>query len=154
MSFDRTIIIDSQAKADALARVVATNWTQMHVDGHTLAARLYEYRDDATREQRALMWIRIGEIAVQAWVGGRQYTAETWHIQFKREFLPEEDGPSKRCRKNYRKWDFTPDGERILAGSTEGLTMFGKAEYLTQVMAYGASELGVHFAPTPREMAL
>ncbi len=122
-------------------------------DGHVLAVRLYEYKDQRTLEQQGLMWIRLGEIAAQAWVGGRQYPDDVWHEHAKREFLPDEEGPTKRARKGYRKWDYLPNMDRVLVGSTTGLTTFGMAEYMTQILAYGSTELGVHFAPTPREMA-
>lgn len=153
MSLDRVIVITGEQQAQAAARLIAGNWRQMSDDGHPMAIRAYEHRDNANAEQRALMWIRLGEIAEQAWVGGRQFSAEVWHEQFKREFLPEEEGPSKRCRKGYRKWAYLPNGTRELVGSTELLTMFGKAEYLTQIMAFGAAEFGVRYSPTPREMA-
>lgn len=153
MSLDRTIVLVGEQQAAAAAALIASNWRPMADAEHPLAIRLYEHKDDATREQRALLWIRYGEIAAQAWVGGRQFSDEVWHEFFKREFLPDETGPSKRCRKGYRKWDYLPNGEKALVGSTELLTTFGKAEYLEQVMAYGATEFGVRYAPTPREMA-
>jgi hypothetical protein len=126
----------------------------MQAAGHPLAVRIYEHKDRRTLEQQSLMWIRLGEVAAQAWVGGRQYADVTWHEHCKREFLPDEDGPSKRCRKGYRKWDINPmTGERVLIGSTTQLTTFGMSEYMTQLEAWGSDELGVRFSATPREAA-
>lgn len=94
--------------------------------------------------QNALMWVGpLADISEQAWVNGRRFTAEVWNDHFKREFLPEEYDP-ELCVEGYRKWDYTPRGERVLVGSTKDLTVKGMAQYLTQVEAAGA-ELGVEF---------
>lgn len=97
-------------------------------------------------DQNSLMWAGpLKDIAEQGYVDGRTYTAEVWHEHFKREFLPESYDPELCKREDYRKWDYTPGGERILVGSTTDLTVRGFALYLTQVEAYAASELGVVF---------
>jgi hypothetical protein len=150
---DRTFVLDNDLRAEAAARFIASNWRQMMAAGHAMALRCYEFKEVRTREQQSLMWIRVGEIAAQAWVGGRQYSEEVWHEQLKREYLPDEVGPTKRCRKGYVKWAVMPSGDRALIGSTTQLTTFGMSEYMDQVMAYGAGELGVRFAPTPAEAA-
>lgn len=151
MSLDRTIILVGEQQAKAAISFISQNWAAMAAAEHPMAVRLYEHKDRRTLEQQSLMWIRLGEIAGQAWVGGRQFSDDVWHIHFKREFLPDEEGPTKRCRKGYAKWALMPSGERELIGSTTQLTTFGMAEYMTQIMAYGAGDLGVRFAPTPRE---
>lgn len=95
--------------------------------------------------QNALMWAgALKDIAEKGYVGGRTFSAEVWHEFFKKEFLPEEftEGITKE---SYRKWDFDPKGDRILVGSSTQLTVKGFAQYLTQVEAYAASELGVQF---------
>lgn len=154
MSLDRTIILNTPQQCQQVAALISGNWLEMHSAGHPLAVRIYEHKDRRTLEQQSLMWIRLGEVAVQAWVGGRQYADVTWHEHCKREFLPDEDGPTKRCRKGYRKWDINPmTGERVLIGSTTQLTTFGMSEYMTQLEAWGSGELGVRFSATPREAA-
>lgn len=96
-------------------------------------------------DQNALMWVGpLADIAAQAWVAGRQYSAEVWHEQFKREYLPEEFD-EELTKEGYRKWDFTPNGDRVLIGSTTQLTKKGFSQYLTQVEAFGAG-LGVQFS--------
>lgn len=96
-------------------------------------------------DQNALMWVGpLAEIAAQAWVAGRQYSAEVWHEQFKREYLPEEFD-EELTKEGYRKWDYTPAGDRVLIGSTTQLTKKGFSQYLTQVEAFGAG-LGVQFS--------
>ena len=96
-------------------------------------------------DQNALMWAgALTDIANQAWVQNKKFSAEIWHEYFKREYLPEEysEGITKG---GYIKWDYTPDGERVLIGSTTQLSTGGFSDYLDQVYAYGAN-LGVRFS--------
>lgn len=104
-------------------------------------------------DQNALMWAGpLRDIEEQAWLAGRQFRAEVWHEYFKEQYLPDEselqpDELAKRVKdaEKYRKWDVSPSGRRILAGSTTELTKFGFSEYLEQVLAEGAG-LGVRFS--------
>jgi hypothetical protein len=98
------------------------------------------------------MWVGpLADIAEQGYLKGRTYIAEIWHEYFKRKYLPEQFDPAK-CMDGYRKWDYDPDGERLIVGSTTKLTKAGFAEYLTQVEAFGAN-LGVRFTESPRGYA-
>jgi len=95
-------------------------------------------------DQNALMWVGpLADIAAQAWVDGRQFSADVWHEHFKREYLPEEFDP-ELTKEGYRKWDYTPAGERVLVGSTTQLTKRGFSQYLEQIEADGAG-MGVQF---------
>lgn len=95
-------------------------------------------------DANALMWVGpLADIAAQAWVQGRQFSAEVWHEHFKREHLPEEFDP-ELTKDGYRKWDYTPTGERVLIGSTTQLTKRGFSLYLEQIEADGAG-MGVQF---------
>lgn len=107
------------------------------------------YKKNASAEQRGLLWVRLAEIADQAWVAGKQYNSDTWHVFFKKTFLPE-DYTEGITRDHYQKWTEDPRGERNLIGSTEMLTAKGKAEYMTQIEAYATGELGVQFSADPR----
>ena len=99
-------------------------------------------------DQNALYWSGpLADIAEQAWVDGRKFSAEVWHEHLKRQYLPESDNPEiDRMVKgdNWRKWDYLPDGERVMVGSTTDLTVYGFSQYLEQIYAFGAS-LGVMF---------
>lgn len=106
-------------------------------------------------DQNSAMWAGpLRDIAEQAWVEERQYSAECWHEHFKREYLPEDDDPelSELAKDGYRKWDVTPAGERVMVGSTTQLTVRGFAMYIKQVEAYGSS-LGVQFHTPPMRSA-
>ena len=94
----------------------------------------------------------LRDIADQAWIGDRQYSAAVLHEHFKAEFLPEENDPDLadlvRDHDTYHKWAYTPAGERVLIGSTTQLTIKGFAIFMMQVEAFGAN-LGVHFSAPP-----
>lgn len=101
-------------------------------------------------DANARMWAGpLKDIADQAWIEGRQHSAEVWAAYFKRELLPEEFDPAM-CKEGYEKWAYDPGGERILIGSTTQLTVKGFAEYVTAIEAFGAS-LGVLFTASPNE---
>ena len=101
-------------------------------------------------DQNALMWAGpLADIAEQGYVNGRTFTPEVWHEHFKREYLPEEFDPAL-CKEGYRKWDYTPKGERVLVGSTTQLTVRGFALYMKQVEAFAQVELGVRLHVSPR----
>lgn len=93
----------------------------------------------------ALMWAGpLNDIANQAWVHGRQYSALIWHEYFKEKFLPEFPDP-KQVKEGYKKYEETPDGKRVLVGSTNKLTKYGFNLYIENIYAYGA-DLGVRFS--------
>jgi len=100
------------------------------------------YRPVRKKSQNDLMWSGpLKDIAEQAWLEGRQFSAEVWHSFFKANLLPDEFDP-ELCKDGYRKYDFDPAGERVLVGSTTQLTVKGMAQYLEALMAFGAN-LGV-----------
>ena len=120
-----------------------------------LVVTIGEERKARGLDQNAAMWAGpLKDIAEQAWLSGRQFSAEVWHEHFKREYLPELDHPNLRelVKEDYKKWEFTPSGERICVGSTTKLTRYGFSLYLQQVEAYGAS-LGVLFHTRETEHA-
>lgn len=101
-------------------------------------------------DANARMWAGpLRDIAEQAFVEGRQFSAEVWHNFFKKELLPEEFDPAL-CKEGYTKWCYDPAGDRVLVGSSTELTVKGFAEYLTAIEAFGASH-GVLFTASPNE---
>ena len=106
-------------------------------------------------DANARMWVGpLADIAAQAWMNRRQYSAEVWHEYAKREFLPDTDHPDlDRLVKDpftWAKWDFAPNGDRICVGSTTKLTPYGMSQHMMQLEAFGAS-LGVLFSASPAE---
>lgn len=97
--------------------------------------------------QNAVYWCLINEIASQAWIEGRQYSADVLHEYIKRNLLPEDDpAPDpEEVRDGYQKWQIDPAGERVLVGSTTMLTVKGFSNLLTAIEAFGGA-LGVQFS--------
>lgn len=106
-------------------------------------------------DQNAFYWSGpLRDIAEQAWIDDgtghkRQFSAEVWHLYFRKELLPEEYDPAM-CKEGYQKWAYDPAGERVLIGSTTQLTVKGFSEFLEAVHAFGAS-LGVLFHASPNQ---
>ena len=84
-----------------------------------------------TTKQNKRYWSRgvLAQIAEQAVVGGRQFSAEIWHEQFKRQFIGVEE---------------LPDGSVIGKSSTK-LTTTEFCDFCDAVEAYACTELGVTF---------
>ena len=125
-------------------------------DSRPLQMIIREEAKARTLDQNALMWSGpLADIEAQAWLNGRQYSAVLWHEYYKAEYLPEEDATDLHLLVKdpfkWRKWDWTPKGDRVLVGSTTDLTKYGFSQYLEQVHADGAS-MGVSFsAPKGRD---
>lgn len=103
--------------------------------------------------QNEAMWAgSLKDIAEQAFVEKRQYSAATWHELFKREYLPEDDDPEieSLVKDGYQKWAITAKGDKVLIGSTTQLKVRGMALYMLAVDAFGAS-LGVRFSVKPQD---
>lgn len=78
----------------------------------------------------------LAQVAAQATVGGKLFSAEVWHEQFKRQFIGVEE---------------LPNGDVIGKSSTDLSTVEFSA-FCDQVEAWAATELGVTFYDlAPRE---
>jgi len=84
-----------------------------------------------TKPQNRRYWGKgvLAQIAEQATVNGKLFAAETWHEQFKRQFIGVIE---------------LPNGE-VIGMSSTGLSTSEFCEFCTQVEAYAATELGVVF---------
>lgn len=93
-------------------------------------------------DQNGYYFMRIGEIAEQAWIDGRQFSKDAWHEYAKKNIMPEEivtkDGEVRS------KWEQTPDGDMTVISTTR-LERGCFAEYTNSVEAFGAT-LGVMFS--------
>ena len=79
----------------------------------------------------------LAQVAAQAVVGGKLYSAEVWHEQFKRMFIG---------------FDELPNGQ-IIGKSSTALTTAEFCDFCTQVEAYAATELGVRFVDLESNLA-
>lgn len=134
-------LVDEEVRARILAAV-------KHLPIDELRPLEVVVREEQKRRRpdaNAAMWAGpLRDIAEQAWLDGRQFSAEVWHIFLKRQLLPEDYDP-QLCLEGYCKWDIDPAGERVLVGSTTQLTVKGMGEYLEALHAFGAS-LGVEYS--------
>ena len=145
----RTIVLVGLMQKDTARSLLEQAPIDMH---KPLELVIREQQKERKLDQNSLMWVsQLADISAQAYVNGRTYSAELWHEFFKREYLPDEYDP-ELCKEGYRKWDYSPGGERVLIGSTTELTINGFAQYLTQIEAHGAS-LGVMFGAGRRMAA-
>ena len=89
-----------------------------------------------TKAQNRRYWGRgvLAQIAEQATVGGRLFSAEVWHEQFKRQFIG---------------FDELPNGQ-IVGRSSAGLSTAAFSDFCAQVEAHAVSELGVTFCDLER----
>ncbi|MDE3023698.1 MAG: recombination protein NinB [Pseudomonadota bacterium] len=138
----RTILLRTSEQVKLCHRVL----DNLPLDSdHPLQVRFSEQQKIRTPDQNSLMWSgALSDISEQGWVEGKRYSAEVWHYQFKLWFLPEEF-EDNLTKEGYRKWDISPNGDRVLIGSTTQLTTRGMSDYLEQIYAYGTQELGVKF---------
>lgn len=84
-----------------------------------------------TKAQNRRYWGKgvLSQIAEQAVVNGRQYSAEVWHELMKKKFIGVEE---------------LPDGS-VIGKSSAKLTTAQFSEFCEQVEAYAATSLGVTF---------
>ena len=134
---NRLFVLREQRHLDALLASLQSNWQAFARREQPLGCTVAPYRITRSQEQNALMWVWLSQTEQQAWVGGMQFSAETWNEHFKRELLPE------RNAKGLAKWDILPTGERRLAMSTRDLNVTEMSLYMQALQAALATELGV-----------
>jgi hypothetical protein len=124
--------------------------------GQNLEVVIREVKKQRSLDANAAYWAALNDIASQAWMGGKQYSADIWHIYCRQQFMPDEaeepyifDHVLDREVGSYHKWAYLPNGERQCIASTTQLTKHGFSEYITHVLAFGGS-LGVLFTTKER----
>lgn len=126
MSKPRVVILRNEVNSRFLWDLLK-NWKQLADAGKPLAVHVDEHGERRSGAQNRLLWAILNDIAAQAWVGGKQYSADAWHEHFKREFLGLEE---------------LPNGQTI-GISTATLKTSEFADYVTRVQQYAVTELGV-----------
>lgn len=129
-TLQRTFVLRGEADAGALWAFLKANWRALAADGKPLAVLVTLHKTKRSTEQNKRLWALLGEISRNAWVQGRQFSAEAWNEHFAGEFIGYEELPSGR-RKGI---------------STTTLSVAEMAEYQTRIEAYAASELGIQFS--------
>ncbi len=129
---DTSLSIELHNRAQAWAAIKAqvypflARWLQ---DGKRLVLTIKLRKRTAPQNRRYWGQGVLAQIAAQATVGGKLFAAETWHEQFKRQFIGVIE---------------LPNGG-VQGKSSTDLTTAEFSEFCTQVEAYAATELGVMF---------
>ena len=129
----RLFVIRDEAVLANLVSALGANWKAAVDAGTPLGCHVAPYRKTRSQEANALMWVWLGQLAADAWVAGRQYSAETWHEHAKRENLPETN------QRGDHKWEEMPDGSRRCVMSTTRLTDREMSDYMDKLGVLAAS---------------
>lgn len=133
MSLCRTFVLRGPPQARLLWAFLKANWPEAAQAARPLAVTVAEHKAKRSSDQNRRLHALLRDIAEQAWVGGRQYDAETWKEHFRRRFIGTEEID-------------LPDGTRIERGIST--TTLGVAEFtrlMDLIESHAATELGVEF---------
>lgn len=108
-------------------QAVQTGWEAHQRSGKPLELILQPETIKRSQAQNKYYWQLLQQIASDAWVEGRQYSAETWHEYAKRRFIGTADIP----------------GGGSMAISSTSMTKAEFAHYVQKIEVFAAQELGV-----------
>lgn len=141
MSLHREFKLENDRVLQIAINFLSTNWKPL-ADDKTPLFLICTTAEEKRRAQQNKYYFGavIRSIAEQAWINGKQFSAEAWHEQMARTY-----GTFK---------DVTlPDGEVVVKRlSTTEMSVKDFAKYTEQVTVYGATELGIRF-PAPEYYA-
>lgn len=129
MSLHKVFILRTDAHAAALYAFLKANREACALAGKPLQIEISEEKDKRSLQQNKRYWAVLRTISETGWIHGKQFTSEAWHEYFRRKFIGCLD---------------LPDGNTVGISTTK-LTVEEFAEYMTQVEAFAATELGVEF---------
>lgn len=136
----RTFILRGPEMAGELIAFLKAHAGPAAKSDRPLQVTVAQYHPKRSNEHNAFMWSAVLEqIARQSCIAGRYFSPETWHEHMKREHLPNvlADGREK--------WNWLPNGERVLAIGTSDLNRAEFDEYLQKMQADAAMNHGVVF---------
>ena len=123
----RTFVLSNDDRAKALGAFLRGNWRAMADAGKPLQVTVAEYKAKRSGEQNRRYWAILNQIAAEAWIDGKQFSADAWHEFAKRKFIGCEE---------------TPGGGSV-GISTTTLSVSEFSDYTTRVEVYAAQELGL-----------
>lgn len=123
----RVFVLSEELRARALWGFLEANWRELAHSGRPLSVEVKEFKAKRSLEQNKFYWRLLNEISEKAWVGGRQFSTNSWHELFKRTFIGMEE---------------LPRGGTV-GISTTTLSVAEFSDYLNQVEAYAATDLGI-----------
>ena len=75
----KVFVLREDRNAQALYAWLKQNWRAMAAAGKPLVVELKPEKTRRSLDQNARYWALVAQVAEQASVGGRQYSAEAWH---------------------------------------------------------------------------
>lgn len=123
----KTFVLSNDTAAQRLWTFFKGNWRQMAEAGKPLSVTVAEFKAKRSGKQNRRYWALLNEIEANAWLDGRQFSAQAWHAWFAAQFIGCEDLP----------------GGGTVAISTTTLNVEEFAAYMTRIEVYAATELGV-----------
>lgn len=122
-----TFILRDDTVARRLWALLRNNWPSMAQANKPLTITVQEYKARRNNDQNRLYWALLNQIAAQAWLDGKQYSADAWHEYYKRQYIGMEE---------------LPKGGRV-GLSTATLSVSEFSDFINQVEAHAATDLGV-----------
>lgn len=130
----RVFVLSSESSARALWAFLKANWRALADSKKPLAVTVMHYKPRRTDAQNARLHAMLQEIAAQAWVDGKQYSAAAWKEFYRRQFLPVE------------RVELPGGAVKEETTSTRDLDLEAFAEFMTRVEQHAVAELGVQFS--------
>lgn len=127
----RLFVLREALHLASLVSFLTANWQQFAAEGRFLAVTVTFYKSKRSLDQNRRYFgpAVLGAIADQAWAGGKQFHKDVWHEFFKRRFIGVIE---------------LPDGTTTSMSSSD-LSIEEFSQFMHQVEAYAAQELGVQF---------
>jgi predicted RNA-binding protein YlxR (DUF448 family) len=127
----KTFVLRNVDHANELIRFLKEHAGPAASDGRPLAVSVAEHKAQRSGEQNRLFHALLNQIAEQATVDGRQYSAEVWKEQIRRRFIGLEEID-------------LPDGTRTERGiSTKSLNVGEFSNLIEIVRAWAQTDLNI-----------
>lgn len=125
---DRTFVIGHLSTLRPRMKAAWDVASDMVHAGQSVEVIVRERKSKRSLEQSKRYWALLREVSANAWISGRQFSAEVWHEQFKRWFIGSDE-------------IVMPDGEVVLRGiSTTTLTVAEMTDYMTRIEQWCAEQ--------------
>jgi NinB protein len=123
---EKWFVLRDAVVMEKLCAFLRGNFQAMADRGQPLMVHVSEYAMKRSVEQSRAYWRMVQNVSEDAWIDGKQYPKDVWHEFFRKRFLPLLDGP-----------------EGMYPTSTTTLSVKEFSDYMEQVHAFAASDLGV-----------
>lgn len=123
----RLFILRGPMECKQLHAFLKANWPACAQAGKPLSVQVSDHKAKRSAEQNRLLWAVLHDIAANAWVNGKRFSADAWHEQFKREFIGCEELPSRET----------------VGISTSSLSVAEFSTHIEQIVEYASSVLGI-----------